>query len=912
MAATTQIPVPPTTPFHPDQGFEYDDPLLFDAARVDAELAAGAAPVPLLRAALRQGDQLLKERFAQGIPAAVLVPARAFLVDQLLRRAWRYLAGVDEQQAALVAVGGYGRGELHPASDVDLMVLLGDDQDHACQARIEHFLASLWDIGLEVGHSVRTVTDCAREAEADITVATNLMESRLLIGSQALYQAMRAATGPSAVWPSRAFFEAKWREQQARHLKYHDTAYNLEPNIKEGPGGLRDIHMVGWVAKRHFGAATLHDLVRHQFLTEEEYRDLIEGQRFLWDVRFALHTLTRRREDRLLFDYQTTLAKQFGYTDQPHALAVEQFMQRYYRTVMELSRLNEMLLQHFQEAILYADHDESPVLINKRFQSRRGFIEVTHRNVFKRYPFALMELFLLMQQHPELKGVRASTIRLVREYRYLIDDRFRADLRIRSLFIEILRQPHGITHELRRMHRYGVLGRYLPAFGAITGRMQYDLFHAYTVDQHTLFVVRNLRRLALAKHAHELPQCSAVFSRLPKPELLYIAGLFHDIAKGRGGDHSELGAEDAREFCEAHGLGAYDTRLVSWLVRNHLLMSMTAQRKDISDPEVINTFAQQVGDLIHLDYLYLLTVADIRATNPTLWNSWRESLLAELYALTKRALRRGLGNPIEKDDLIRETQTLARRLLHEKGLHHMKVRKVWRAFNDDYFLRYSADEIAWHTEAIAQARPEDLPLVLVNPQSPRGGSDVFVYVPDRDNTFAITVSCLDQLGLNIHDARITGTDDGFTLDSYLVLEENGEPVTEPYRIQEIIDRLRQALSDTRALPPLSKRALPRRLRHFNTITQINFSLDARNNRTTLELITGDRPGLLASVGCVFTRCGVRLKNAKIATIGERAEDVFFITDANDQPLDEDTQRRLREALEAALCQSGGEGKTAHS
>jgi len=873
---------------------------LFDAGRFDAEIDAGSPPLPLFRAALRHGDQVLKERFARGVSSAQLVPARAALVDQLLTRAWRRLSDLPETHAALVAVGGYGRGELHPGSDVDLMVLLDDSQQEALRPRIERFLACLWDIGLEVGHSVRTLADCARESQADITVVTNLMESRLLLGSESLYQAMRAATGPSAVWPSRAFFEAKWHEQQARHLKYHESAYNLEPNIKEGPGGLRDIHMVGWVAKRHFGATTLHDLVLHQFLTEDEHRDLIEGQTFLWDVRFALHALTKRREDRLLFDYQTTLAKQFGYQDQPHALAVEQFMQRYYRTVMELSRLNEMLLQHFQEAILYANQDESPVLLNKRFQIRRGFIEVTHRNVFKRYPFALLEVFLLMQQHPELKGVRASTIRLIREFRHLIDDDFRADLRARSLFVEILRQPQGITHELRRMHRYGVLGRYLPAFGAITGRMQYDLFHAYTVDQHTLFVVRNLRRLALAKHAHEFPLCSTILSRLPKPELLYIAGLFHDIAKGRGGDHSELGAEDAREFCQSHGFGAYDTRLVAWLVQNHLLMSMTAQRKDISDPAVINAFAQQVGDLIHLDYLYLLTVADIRATNPTLWNSWRESLLAELYALTKRALRRGLGNPIEKDDLIRETQTLARRLLSSKGLHHMTVRKIWRAFGDDYFLRYSADEIAWHTEAIAHARPEDLPLVLVNPLSPRGGSDVFVYVPDQDHTFALTVSCLDQLGLNIHDARITGTEDGFTLDSYLVLEDNGEPVTEAFRVEEIIGRLRQVLHHIDQLPPPPKRALPRRLRHFNTATQINFSLDARNNRTVLELITADRPGLLARVGYAFTQCGVRLKNAKIATIGERAEDVFFITDVNNQPLDEVVEQRLRQELESML------------
>lgn len=872
------------------------DTELFDGAALDRALSDGEPALPLFKKALKTGDAVLRERFKAGVSSAELVPARAYVVDQLTVRAWRHIAG--ETGAALVAVGGYGRGELHPGSDVDVMILLPDGTEAGLNERLERFVTFLWDIGLEVGHSVRTLDDCVRESEADITVATNMMESRLLIGSPSLYARMRTATGPEHVWPSRAFFEAKWQEQQARHQKYHDTAYNLEPNIKEGPGGLRDIHMVGWVAKRHFGADTLHDLAVHEFLTEEEYDELIEGQTFLWDVRFALHMLAGRREDRLLFDYQTTLAKQFGHRDEDHNLAVEQFMQRYYRTVMGLSRLNEMLLQHFQEAILYAHDDESPVLINKRFQARKGFIEVTHRNVFKRYPFALLEVFLLMQQHPELKGVRASTIRLIRQYRHLIDTKFRADIRARSLFMETLRQPQGITHEFRRMHRYGVLELYLTAFGKITGRMQYDLFHTYTVDSHTLFVLRNLRRFALAQHAHEFPLCSTIMGRLPKPELLYIAAIFHDIAKGRGGDHSVLGAEDAEAFCRDHGVSPYDTRLVSWLVRNHLLMSMTAQRKDISDPAVINTFAQQVGDLIHLDYLYLLTVADIRATNPSLWNSWRDSLLADLYTVTKRALRRGLGNPFENDELIHETQALARRRLSAKDLHHMSVRKIWRRFTDDYFLRYSADEIAWHTEAIAQSKPSDLPLVLINPRSTRGGTDVFVYAEDRDNTFAITVSTLDQLGLNIQDARITGTEDGYTLDSYIVLEDGGGAVTDSFRLHEITESLRAALRESeRMLPPPAKCSLPRRLRHFSTVTQINFSLDERNNRTALELITGDRPGLLAHVGYAFGQCGVRLKNAKIATIGERAEDVFFVTDADNEPLtDPARQEQLRAAL----------------
>ncbi|ABI57209.1 [protein-PII] uridylyltransferase [Alkalilimnicola ehrlichii MLHE-1] len=880
---------------------------LFDAHALDTALERGEPAIPALRRALEEGDRALAGQFHAGTPAAELVPRRAYLMDRIIRRLWAQHLQHAEDRCALVAVGGYGRGELHPGSDVDVMILIEPDAREALGDALEGMITALWDLGLEVGHSVRSIEDCVREAEMDITVATNLMEARLLCGSAALFQTMRQVTGPDRLWPSRAFFEAKWAEQVARHQKYHDTAYNLEPNIKSSPGGLRDIQMVGWVAKRHFRANTLRALVDQRFLTEQEFDALIAGQNFLWDIRYALHLLAGRREDRLLFDHQTQLAEQFGYRDREHNLAVEQFMQRYFRTVMELSRLNEMLLQLFQEAILYAGEHEAPVLLNKRFQSRRGFLEVTHKNVFRRYPFALLEVFLVMQQHPELKGVRASTIRLIRQYRNLIDQRFRKDLRARSLFMEIMRQPRGLTHELRRMHRYGVLGRYIPAFGQITGRMQYDLFHVYTVDSHTLFVVRNLRRFAIPRHAHEFPQCNTIMARLPKPELLYLAALFHDIAKGRGGDHSELGARDAYDFCIQHGLGAYDARLVSWLVRSHLLMSMTAQRKDISDPEVITEFARRVGDQIHLDYLYLLTVADIRSTNPSLWNSWRDALLAELYVLTKRALRRGLGNPIDKRELINETQAQSRRRLRQRGLHHMTVRAIWRRLADDYFLRHSAEEIAWHTEAIAAARPEDLPIVLVKQRGPRGGTELFIYARDNRYVFARTVSTLDRLGLNIQDARIITTDQGYTLDSYLVLEDNGEPVTDEGRCREMVERLRTSLADAHRPPDLAEHRLPRRLKHFSTPTQINFSTDGPNQRTVLELITGDRPGLLAQVGQAFSQCRVKLKNAKIATIGERAEDVFFITDDQDEPLADPVQFRcLRDVLSDCL-ENTGEG-----
>ncbi|MDX1606273.1 MAG: [protein-PII] uridylyltransferase, partial [Candidatus Competibacterales bacterium] len=509
-------------------------PRVHDPEGLDRALAAGQAPTATFREALRRGSATLAALFEQGTPAAELVPARAALIDDLLVRAWQRFFPEPDPALALVAVGGYGRGELHPGSDVDIMVLAEEAAIAAHEETLSAFLTFLWDIGLEVSQSVRTLEDCRREGQADITVVTNLMEARQLTGSSALFEAMRRATGPDSLWPNRDFFEAKKAEQKARYHKYHETAYNLEPNVKEGPGGLRDLQTIAWVTKRYFGAQTLHDLVDQEFLTETEYHSLRECRDFLWQVRFALHHLTGRREDRLLFDYQRELASRFGYNDRDGNLAVEQFMQRYYRTIMEISCLNEMLLQLFEEAILLPRDGAEPSPLNRRFQARHGFLEVRHDGVFRRYPFALLELFLLLQQHTELKGVRASTVRLIRDHCYLIDARFRGDLRARSLFMEILRQPHRVTRTLRRMNRYGVLPAYLPEFARIVGRMQYDLFHAYTVDQHTLFVVRNLRRFYVSQFAHEFPHCSALIHKLPKTELLYIAGLFHDIAKGRG------------------------------------------------------------------------------------------------------------------------------------------------------------------------------------------------------------------------------------------------------------------------------------------------------------------------------------------------------------------------------------------
>jgi [protein-PII] uridylyltransferase len=868
-------------------------------AKLPIALAEAQGSPAAFRELLKQAHEDLKNRFFAEESVEILVHARAQLVDTVLREVCRVKLGDECARWALVAVGGYGRGELHPCSDIDLLLLVPAPLDNEGRGLVEQFVAFLWDIGLEVGHSVRTVGDCAQESTADVGVMTTLLEARLLSGNTDLLTQMRAAISPDRIWPVREFFEAKVREQGERHLKFNDTAYNLEPNVKTGPGGLRDIQTIAWVAKRHFGADTLDELAKLGFMSVGELRRLKQAQAFLWKVRFGLHVLTNRREDRLLFDHQIKLAQSFGYEDASYTLAVEQLMQRYYRTVMDVMLLNELLLQLFREAIL--TETEPPRPLNPRFQVRSGSLEAVSDDVFARTPSALLEIFQLLQQHPEIKGVRASTMRAVARSLWLIDEEFRQNPRHHRLFVDILRAPVGVTHELRRMNTYGVLGRYIPAFGRIVGRMQYDLFHAYTVDAHTLFVVSNLRRLAISRYDHELPELSRIFQQLPKPEIVYLAALFHDIAKGRGGDHSELGSVDAEAFCLEQGLSRYDARLVAWLVRNHLELSITAQKQDIGDPQVISAFARRVGDESHLDYLYVLTCADVRGTNPKLWNSWKASLFHEFYQRVKRALRRGLESPIDQDELIRETQDAARKLLLDQHIGEPDVQRVWSRLPAAYFLRHSPEEVAWHTRMLADRPAHSTePLVAIEPQSVRGTTGVLVYgLPGRYG-FARATAVLDQLGLTIVDARITPMDDGLSLDFYHVLEDDNAPITDPDRQQEIEQSLWHSVRRPEDAQVAVSRRAPRQARMFNTPTQIVMSIDERNQRSVLELIAGDRPGLLCDVGKVLLEERIELHTAKIMTVGERAEDVFYITDYDHRPLTEDAAERLKNRLTQVL------------
>lgn len=867
------------------------------------KLAEATSPIPVYKEALCTIKTSLDDRFKAGEDIRKLIYGRAWEIDRILQVAWSQYPW-PEDKISLIAVGGYGRGELHPHSDIDLLILLDDEVNaEDLHDSISAFLTTLWDINLDIGSSVRTLSECYKEAQSDITIATNLIESRTLTGNPDLHTQMYDRVTSEGAWTDKEFFLAKQKEQKERHKKTNNTEYNLEPNLKNSPGGLRDLQTIGWVSKRHFGSTYIRDLVEDGFLTETELDILNKGELYLWSVRYALHMLCNRREDRLLFDHQRTLAEFFGYKDEEGKLAVEQFMSKYYRIAMTMSEFNDMLLQHFDEAILRADEEQAIIPLNNRFQIHNDYLEVTHENTFEHQPFGLMELFVLLAQNPSIKGVRASTIRLIRDNRHKVDDEFRKDIRNTSLFMELLRSPERVSTELKRMTRYGILGRYLPQFGRIIGQMQHDLFHIYTVDAHTMKVIQKCRQFRHRDYREEFPICHRIVNQLPKIELLYIAGLFHDIAKGRGGDHSELGAEDVLEFCDEHHLGKWDSHLVSWLVRNHLLMSMTAQRKDISDPEVIHTFAQQVRDIVHLDYLYVLTIADINATNHTLWNSWRATLMRKLYTDTKRALRRGLENPINKEDRIEQIQHEAQILLDRQGVEKSAIHTLWSTIGDDYFLRETAQSIAEHTKAILEHTKADEPLILIRQTSHRvfeGATEIFIYSKDIKNLFAATVAAMDQLHLNIQDARIIVTDSGEVLNTYTVLSDDNTPLSEnPSHLQSIKQRLIEELDDPDDYPDIIQRRVPRQMKLFATPTQVYLSNDPSAQQTVLEVITPDRPGLLARIGGIFAEHNLSVRKAKIASVGERVEDFFFITDEQGLPVSDPD---LCQNLQDQICQ----------
>lgn len=874
-------------------------PFFFDQNRFRKDISE-LNRITVFKNAINAANVQFDRRFEEGEDIRALVYERAFFIDCILHYAWHQFEWNDN--ISLIAVGGYGRGELHPHSDIDLLILQADENFETHKDSLEGFITLLWDIGLEIGHSVRSIQQCLDIARDDITVATNLLECRTIVGKDDNRQQLLIGTAPDKIWPAKEFFQAKRDEQLARHAKHNFTEYNLEPNIKNAPGGLRDIQTISWVAKRYFDVRTLKQLEGKGFFTEEDYAIFRTGEEFLWKVRYCLHKIANRAEERLLFEYQRDIAKFFGYKDTDQRLAVEQFMHWYYRIVMALRELNDVLMKFLDEVILQISGSKKVTPINERFQLRGDDIEVTQVKLFKENPSTLLEMFVLMGYNKNIKDVRASTIRLVRENRDLIDDNFRQDPKNRALFLKLLRCPYDLVTQLRRMKRYGLLGRYLPEFGRVTGQMQHDLFHIYTVDAHTLLVVQYMEHFRSPEAQDKFPVAVHTMKQLPKRELLYIAGLYHDIGKGRGGDHSTLGAVDAEQFCENHGLSRRETRLICWLVEKHLLMSAVSQKQDISDPDVIHNFALEVGDQLHLNYLYALTVADMNATNPDIWNSWRASLLRQLYLETKRALRRGLENPVDKQDLIEETQQTALRKLKRKGISEERVRELWRDMGEDYFLRESSTDIVWQTEAITDHN-ESKPLVLIGSRSSNnlfeGATQIYLRTKDRPYIFAAVANCLDQLNLSIQDARVYRSKSGFTTDTFYVLDSGGLPIgDDPQRLRRIQNSLEQELSLKEDFSTVVQRRTPRQLKHFARPTSTSIKNDIVSGYTMLEVISPDRPGLLACIGRIFIDFNIQLQNAKIATLGERVEDIFYITDNKGQPLSDPA---LCQQLQDEIC-----------
>ncbi|WP_349431084.1 [protein-PII] uridylyltransferase [Methylomarinum sp. Ch1-1] len=868
-----------------------------DAIASFTQYFAQTNAIALFKEAIIDKNAQLTNKFDPQHDVLDLLREKSLFIDHVLSACWRHFLDTHASSHSLIATGGYGRNELFPHSDIDIVILLNDQQDNDFKEKLPKFCNFLWDIGLNPGQSVRTIEECIDKACEDQTIITSLMEMRLITGNEELAQRLKTQISSDRLWPSASFFQAKMAEQTQRYNKFHDTAYNLEPNIKEGPGGLRDLQIIAWVFKRHYDSPTLRELIKYDFMPASEYDELILARNILWRLRFALHALTNRCENRLLFDYQRDLAKQFGYLDQKQQPDVEAFMQFYFKTVANIEQLNEILLQLFNERFIKAAKNSKPSPITANFSVINGYLEVSHKDVFNDNPLTLLEIFLLLQQSPSIKGIRATTIRLIRKSLHLIDDDFRRNKKANRLFIEILRQPRGITHQLRRMNRYGILAAYLPSFANIVQRMQYDLFHIYTVDEHTLFVIRNLRRFALDKHNNELPFCNNIFLLIPSPDILYIAALFHDIAKGKGGDHSQLGEKIANDFCLQHDLPSRDRKLITWLVRHHLLMSTTAQKKDISDPTIIHEFAQQVGSIKYLNYLYLLTVADIRATNPSLWNSWKDSLLKELYISTHNALHRGLDKPIARSERLEDNKKEAADELLRLGISPATIKQSWQHFNDDYFLRYSGDEIAWHTIAIAASKPEDLPLVLLRPHTQRGSAEIFVYTQNKDKLFSICTATLDRLGMNIMDARIITTADQYVLNSFQILEQSGEAINDLHREIHICTSLRNNLISRKLKRQKNVHRQSRQARHFPIKTRISYLEDPMHKHTAMELITTDRAGLLSIIGQAFRQKNIQLHDARITTIGSRAEDMFYITDRHSQPIkDADTLAELKNLI----------------
>jgi [protein-PII] uridylyltransferase len=820
------------------------------------------------RALLQEGRSALRERFLAGLAPGRLLREHARLIDRTLKEIWREAAPSTE--AALVATGGYGRGELFPRSDVDLLILLAKEPSGDDQERLERLVGLFWDIGLDAGHSVRTVEGCVEAARADITVQTSLLEARPLAGSKALFRRldaqMREMLDPAA------FFKAKRLEQEQRHAKHQDTPYSLEPNLKEAPGGMRDLQVIRWIARALGIGHHWRDLERKGLVVRNEALKLASDEKVLQDMRIRLHYLAGRREDRVAFDHQNTLAEQCGLRSNAERRAGERLMQRYYRTAKSITQLNTILLQNF-ETLLATEPPAPPRALNERFQVRGELLEVVDESVFDRDPRSILESFLLMMQHRELRGMTAATLRALWRSRGRLDARVRRDAVAQRLFLAMLQQPRGIVHETRRMNQYDVLGRYLPEFGRIVGQMQHDLFHVYTVDQHILMVLRNARRFAMQEFAHEFPLCSQLMSGFERRWLIYIAALYHDIAKGRGGDHSELGSRDARRFCRRHGLPREDEDLVAFLVEQHLTMSRVAQKQDVYDPAVVQQFADQVGSERRLTALYLLTVADIRGTSPKVWNAWKAKLLEDLYRATRRVIA---GEAPLPESAVAEHQAEASRLLRLYALSEKVKDAFWAQLDTTYFLRHDPQEIAWQTRNLYYRLDTPKPVVKARLAPIGEGLQVLIYTQDREGLFARICGYFGRSGFNIVEAKIHTTRNRYALDTFLVM---GQGSGVHYR--DLITLIEMGLAEElEARPPLAPARparISRRVRYYPISPVVDIRPDERGAYHVLSIVAADRAGLLYATARVLADHKINLHSARINTLGDRAEDVFLIS-----------------------------------
>lgn len=846
----------------------------------------------VLKNTIKQFKEQLCEEFCQKANISSVTHKLIDFIDKILIDLFVKNKLDQDNHFCLLALGSYGRRELQLHSDIDLLLLHTENTTQSDLQLAQHFIQDCWDIGLDISHQITTVNYCAELASQDLSVISSIMDMYLLCGRGSLLEELRYQTHPMHMWPSHEYFFAKQQEQKYRYAKYGETAYNLEPNVKSGPGGLRDLQILLSISKRHFNINKLADGISHGFITDKEYEELIYCQHFLWRVRFALHMLAEKPEERLSFDYQIKLAQVFGYKDKPHSLAIEQFMKDYFKVIKRNRELNEMLLQWFDETI--AHHQKQKIVrLDNEFQLANNYIEVRHSRVFSQHPQSLLTLFLWIVKCPNIEGVRASTIRLIRQSLYLMNKQFKDTPEIKQTFINILKNANGPYEALQRMNRYGVLAHYLDCFATVTGQMQYDLFHVYTVDQHTLFVIRNISRFKQKQYAPKFPLCAKIMPTLDKPEILYLSALFHDIAKGRGGDHSELGALEAMQFADRHNIQQENRDLLVWLVQNHLLMSQTAQRQDIYDPKTIESFCQLLPHARCLDYLYLLTVADICGTNPTLWNAWKDSLLKELYRAAKHMLHKE-QELMDETDLISARKQYALNLLISEGVAPKAVEQLWEQFKGRYFLHESPEVIARQTKAILTAH--EFPLVMIMPHHSEGGTEVFIYMPHRDDRFTITTAVLSNYHVTIQEAAIITCDNQFDLDTYIILDEQNQAFFDEERSTAIQRALCSHLINKKGLPSISRKRLSRTLAHFNVKTQITYSEDNVNHHTRLFLITSDRPGLLAIISRVFLILNIHLHNAKIATAGERVEDMFYITNHKGQALNHDEKEELKQKL----------------